>query len=109
MCRVWLGSGTMPQCVMMSRSHGGHMVTVAPYGSWYSPISTELITGRRVPVSDPSFDGEDVYWLESRAEEGGRSVVVRRRPDGSTVDAVPDAANVRTRVHEYGGGDRTVR
>src|SRR5919112_6454311 len=85
------------------------MVTVAPYGSWYSPITTELITGRRVPVSDPSFDGEDVYWLESRAEEGGRSVVVRRRPDGSTVDAVPDAANVRTRVHEYGGGAYTVQ
>jgi dipeptidyl aminopeptidase/acylaminoacyl peptidase len=85
------------------------MVTVAPYGSWHSPISTELITGRRVPVSDPSFDGEDVYWLESRAEEGGRSVVVRRRPEGSTVDAVPDAANVRTRVHEYGGGAYAVQ
>ena len=61
------------------------------------------------PVSDPSFDGQDVYWLESRAEEGGRSVVVRRRPDGSIVNAVPDAANVRTRVHEYGGGAYNVQ
>ena len=85
------------------------MVTVAPYGSWVSPITTEVITGRRVPISDPSFDGEDVYWLESRAEEGGRAVVVRRRPDGSVVNAVPDAANVRTRVHEYGGGAYAVQ
>ena len=73
------------------------MVTVAPYGAWTSPITTELITGRRTPVSDPSFDGEDVYWLESRAEEGGRSVVVRRRPDGSVVDAVPDAPKIPKR------------
>jgi hypothetical protein len=85
------------------------MVTVAPYGSWYSPITTELITGRRVPVADPSFDGENVLWLESRAEEGGRSVVVRRHPDGNIVNAVPDAANVRTRVHEYGGGAYNVQ
>jgi dienelactone hydrolase len=57
------------------------------------------------------IDGADVYWLESRPQEGGRSVVVRRAPDGTTVDVTPPAAadgktifSVRTRVHEYGGG-----
>ncbi|MFT4037500.1 MAG: S9 family peptidase [Thermomicrobiales bacterium] len=80
------------------------MTTEAPYGAWISPITTGMITGKRIGVADPSFDGADVLWLESRPGEGGRSAVVRRRPDGSTADAVPEAANVRTRVHEYGGG-----
>lgn len=78
--------------------------TVAPYGTWRSPITTELITGRKIGVSTPRIDGDVVYWLESRPEEAGRSVVVRRLPDGTVEDAVPAGFNVRTRVHEYGGG-----
>ena len=51
-----------------------------------------------------ALDGGDVYWLEGRPHEGGRNVLVRRRRDGSTVDVVPANFNVRSRVHEYGGG-----
>ena len=57
----------------------------APYGAWRSPITADLITGRRVGVSSPRIDGEDVYWVEARPEEAGRSVIVRRAADG-TVD-----------------------
>jgi len=49
------------------------------------------------------MDGDDVYWLESRPQEGGRSVVVRRAGD-----VLPAPFNARTRVHEYGGGAWTV-
>jgi dipeptidyl aminopeptidase/acylaminoacyl peptidase len=52
--------------------------------------------------------GDDVYWLESRPTEAGRSVIVRRRPDGSTADINPAPLNARTRVHEYGGADYIV-
>ncbi|MCC7022750.1 MAG: S9 family peptidase [Thermomicrobiales bacterium] len=82
---------------------------VAPYGTWRSPITTDLITGRRVGVASPRLDGDDVYWIESRPAEAGRSVVVRRRADGTIADAVPAGFSVRTRVHEYGGGAYTVR
>ena len=48
---------------------------------------------------------------KSRPQEGGRSVIVRRAGDGAQVDVTPPvlatggaAFNVRTRVHEYGGG-----
>ncbi len=51
-----------------------------------------------------SIDGDDTYWLEGRPREGGRNVLVRRSADGRTHDAIPREANVRTRVHEYGGG-----
>ena len=51
---------------------------------------------------------DDVYWIEGRASEGGRSVIVRRSPDGEINDVTPPGFNVRTRVHEYGGGAYTV-
>jgi dipeptidyl aminopeptidase/acylaminoacyl peptidase len=51
-----------------------------------------------------AIDGGDAYWVEGRPTEGGRNVLVRRRPDGAVVDVSPPGFNVRTRVHEYGGG-----
>lgn len=82
---------------------------VAPYGTWTSPITTDLITGRKIGISTPRADGDVIYWIESRPEEAGRNVVVRRGPDGTIEDAVPSTANGRTRVHEYGGGAYTVK
>ena len=32
------------------------------------------------------MDGDDVYWIEGRPQDGGRNVLVRRRADGSTVE-----------------------
>jgi dipeptidyl aminopeptidase/acylaminoacyl peptidase len=81
----------------------------APYGAWRSPITADLITGKRVGVVSPRIDGDDVYWIENRPAEAGRSVVVRRSPDGTIADAIPSGFNARTRVHEYGGGAYTVR
>jgi hypothetical protein len=77
---------------------------VAPYGSWKSPITSELIVSATVGLGQVTLDGEDIYWIELRPAEGGRSVVVRRTPDGCTQDITPAPFNVRTRVHEYGGG-----
>lgn len=80
------------------------MPTQPPYGSWRSPISAEMIAGRTLGLSYPYFDGEFIYWLESRPMEQGRSVIVRRNPDGNIQDVTPSGFNVRTLVHEYGGG-----
>jgi dipeptidyl aminopeptidase/acylaminoacyl peptidase len=76
----------------------------APYGSWKSPITSDLIVAGTVGLGQVMLDGEDVYWVESRPAEKGRSVIVRRTPDGETTDVTPAPFNVRTRVHEYGGG-----
>ena len=50
------------------------------------------------------MDGDDIYWLEGRPTEGGRNALVRRAADGTIADVTPREFNVRTRVHEYGGG-----
>lgn len=81
---------------------------VAPYGTWESPITPDLITARSIRLGDIVVDGDDIYWLEGRPLEGGRQVVVHRSPDGRTSDMTPAPFNVRTRVHEYGGGAFTV-
>ena len=63
-----------------------------------------MIVADTVGLASPGVDGEDLYWLEQRPQEGGRSVLVRRTQDGQTADLTPAPFNVRTRVHEYGGG-----
>lgn len=75
----------------------------APYGSWKSPITSDLIVAKSIGLSEVRLDGGDVYWVESRPEEAGRNVVVRNGED-----VTPAPFNVRTRVHEYGGGAWTV-
>ncbi len=81
---------------------------VAPYGSWRSPITTDLVVSEFVGLGQPVIDGDDIYWTEMRPVEGGRTVIVRRTADGRTEDVTPTPFNVRTRVHEYGGGAYTV-
>jgi dipeptidyl aminopeptidase/acylaminoacyl peptidase len=81
----------------------------APYGSWKSPITSDLIVAQSISLSDVRLDGGNIYWLEGRPQEQGRSVVVRADADGRQADVTPAPFNARTRVHEYGGGSWTVR
>src|SRR5687767_9178653 len=81
---------------------------VVPYGSGPSPLSAARVTAGGLRLDQIQLDGADVYWLEGRASEGGRNVIVRRAPSGEITDVTPAAFNVRSRVHEYGGGAYTV-
>jgi len=69
-----------------------------------SPISAEMVAQAGVRLTSPWLEDGAVWWLEGRAAEGGRIVLVRRDPDGTRADVVPVGFNVRTSVHEYGGG-----
>jgi len=77
---------------------------VAPYGTWTSRISATTVAEQGLRLGFVAVDGDDIYWLEGRPQEGGRNVLVRRRADGTVVDLTPPGHNVRSRVHEYGGG-----
>jgi dipeptidyl aminopeptidase/acylaminoacyl peptidase len=81
---------------------------LAPFGSWKSPITADSIVADSIGLSSIVLDGTDIYWLESRPQEAGRSVIVRRTADGTISDITPPEYNVRTRVHEYGGAAYTV-
>ena len=88
--------------IVVEREDGGR--PTLPYGSWPSPIRIDDLVGAVVRLSDPWVDGDDVYWIEGRAAEGGRSVLVMRSSDGVARDVSPPPFDVRSRVHEYGGG-----
>jgi dipeptidyl aminopeptidase/acylaminoacyl peptidase len=75
-----------------------------PYGSWPSPFPIELLAKGVVTFGEIGAAGELRWWLEGRAEEGGRQVLVRRELDGSLTRLTPEGFNARCRVHEYGGG-----
>jgi dipeptidyl aminopeptidase/acylaminoacyl peptidase len=77
---------------------------VIPYGSWKSPITSDLIVAKTIRLGEIRLDGGDVYWSEMRPQEGGRNVIRRRTATGEISDMTPTPFNVRSRVHEYGGG-----
>jgi dipeptidyl aminopeptidase/acylaminoacyl peptidase len=85
------------------------MPTTAPktasYGAWKSPITSDLIVAQAITLPEVRLDNGAIYWLEGRPQERGRAVVVRAGAGrGDDVDVTPAPFNVRTRVHEYGGG-----
>jgi hypothetical protein len=63
-----------------------------------------MVAESGVRLTMPWLEAETTWWLEGRAAEAGRVVLVRRGGGGDPVDAVPSGFNVRTSVHEYGGG-----
>ena len=85
---------------------------MTPYGSWPSPLTAARVTAGALRLDQIQLDGDDVYWLEGRASEGGRNVIVSASANTlrriEPVDVTPPGFNVRTRVHEYGGAAYTV-
>jgi dipeptidyl aminopeptidase/acylaminoacyl peptidase len=84
-------------------------VAELPFGSWPTPVTSELVVAAAVRLGEVRVDGADVLWAEGRPAEGGRTQLVRRRPDGTTDDLLPPGSNARTAVHEYGGSAWWVR
>ncbi|MEO6651603.1 MAG: prolyl oligopeptidase family serine peptidase [Ilumatobacteraceae bacterium] len=72
-------------------------------GTWPSPVTAVSLVGGAVGISEVVVDGDDVWWAEQRPEENGRTALIRWRA-GAATEVTPPGANVRTSVHEYGGG-----
>jgi dipeptidyl aminopeptidase/acylaminoacyl peptidase len=83
-------------------------VDVAPYGAWPSPLTVEVAVAGSRSLREPRFDGDRLYWLEGRPTERGRTVVMTIDAEGTAIDVTPDGFDIRTRVHEYGGGSYAV-
>lgn len=86
----------------------------APYGTWDSPVTTELFTERNVLISQLRVDGPDIYWVEDNPRREGRSVLLRRDALGQTMEVLPmlegsRLVTVSTGVHRRGGRAYAVR
>ncbi len=76
---------------------------IRPYGSWQSPITSDLVASDSVTLDAVRMHADTIYWLERRPAESGRTVIVSCRHDLKQ-DLIPQPYNARSRVHEYGGG-----
>ena len=84
------------------------MKRILDFGSWPSPLGAADIARGARRFSQPQWDRGFVHWLEARPSEAGRQVVMRARPGEACLELSPPGRNIRTRVHEYGGGDYRV-
>ncbi|MFD4791617.1 alpha/beta hydrolase family protein [Streptomyces sp. NPDC058459] len=78
-------------------------VRTAPYGTWTSPIRAADAAASEARAEWVGFVGDQVWWTEGRPVEGGRAALVGRAADGTVLDILGDAWDVRSRVIEYGG------
>ena len=81
---------------------------VVPFGEWPSPVTAACLVRGAAGISEVIADPVRpwvLWWAENRPDEGGRTAVMRRDlRGGESQEITPPDANVRTRVHEYGGG-----
>ncbi len=68
------------------------------------PLLAEVAVGRATSVSEPRLEGGRLFWLEQRPGERGRTTLMVRTPGAGAEELTPGPWNLRTRVHEYGGG-----
>ena len=80
------------------------MPVTRPYGTWPSPVTADALVQGSVRLGGVAVVDGAVYWLEGRPLEGGRNVLVWRQDDGGLRDLNAAPFNIRSRVHEYGGG-----
>src|SRR5690348_5898544 len=74
-----------------------------PYGSWPSPITAADVARHARLFNFPIAASGAVWWQELRADEKGRTTVVRLGADGQRRVLLPAPWDARSRVHEYGG------
>ncbi len=89
------------------------MKKIKPYGSWKSNLTAEVLARKGRKYGHLNIDNGSMYWLEVRAMENGRGVLMRSKASGADIgedieEVLPGDISVRTRVHEYGGGDYLV-
>ena len=73
------------------------------FGTWPSVISAELITKAAPSLNFLQSHGDNLYWVEGRPWDAGRSVIMRRDSQGQISDLLPSRYSHYSKVHEYGG------
>ena len=77
---------------------------VSAYGSWKSPITSDLIVSKTIDIRSIVVNNDDIYWLEKRPQEKGGNTIVRYFNHRGIKNITPLPLSVRSKIHEYGGG-----
>lgn len=82
---------------------------IASYGTWTSPITAEDISLGSTNKLNMFIDEGNTYYVEMRPANKGRYTIMRKDHEGKLEEMTPPDFNVRSFVHEYGGGAFTVK
>ncbi|MEJ1156280.1 prolyl oligopeptidase family serine peptidase [Microbacterium marmarense] len=80
------------------------MTTSLAYGTWPSPLTAASVSTASPRLEGAQYVGDDVWWGQSVAAEGGRTTVMRRTATSPPESLLVAPWNARSSVHEYGGG-----
>lgn len=72
-----------------------------------TPLPAALALGRSPSLKEPCLAGSNLFWLEQRPAEQGRTTLMQRpvdQPLAPPRELTPGAWNLRSRAHAYGGG-----
>ncbi|MCK5262876.1 MAG: hypothetical protein KAJ92_04285, partial [Gammaproteobacteria bacterium] len=59
----------------------------SPYGTWQSPIDSNLVTADSVSLDELQLHTSGTYWIERRPDEQGRCILVRHL-NGKNIDLI---------------------
>ncbi|MGO2036520.1 MAG: prolyl oligopeptidase family serine peptidase [Brevibacterium sp.] len=81
-------------------------VVTAPYGTWSSPLSAAEVAAGAAPVFDAAFRGDEIFYSTKVPAENSRTGLMRTSLShpGLSEQVLPAEFNIRSAVHEYGGG-----
>jgi dipeptidyl aminopeptidase/acylaminoacyl peptidase len=77
--------------------------TIKPYGAWNSAVTAEALAKAQAGFNNLRAAAGQLYWTENVPSAEGAHWLFRLSSGGALTALVPATANVRTRVHEYGG------
>ncbi len=69
------------------------------YGEWPSPVTSEMLVRDAVDFQEIASDGKNLYWTERVPSKKGKLQLCTFNQE----DLLPEM-NLRSRIHEYGGG-----
>jgi acetyl esterase/lipase len=68
-------------------------------------LPAAMAVGRAPTLKEPLLEQGRLFWLEQRPAENGRTtLMLRPRPEAASIELTPGNWNLRSRVHDYGGG-----
>ncbi|KAH9758393.1 peptidase S9 domain-containing protein [Citrus sinensis] len=101
-CKIMASTSPVPETYSATQDK-----ITAPYGSWKSPLTADVVSGASKRLGGTAVDGHGrLIWLESRPTEAGRGVLVKEpaKAGDEPSDITPKEYAVRTTAQEYGGG-----
>lgn len=77
--------------------------TIKPYGVWNSAVTAEALAKAEIGFNNLRAAEGHLYWTENVPSAEGAHGLFGLSSAGDLTAVVPATANVRSRVHEYGG------